>query len=246
VLCLTAINCVAAVVTLTALTSWVHMEQHAGWGTVLAHPLYLLLGSVLMGWAMAALLIAAARLFGKAEEAQFVLLVGVIVLAVACAQALKLSVLLTVLAMGVLARNMDDNRRLLNVEFGYAGQLFFVVLFVVTGAGLVFAEMSTAWWLALAFIATRSAAKSLALLAFGTLSGIGVRRAWLVSLGLTPMTGIAVILVVDTSALYPQFGTPLAATVLTAVALLELVGPLATQVALKLAGEANPDYKDSV
>jgi hypothetical protein len=38
--------------------------------------------------------------------------------------------------------------------------------------------------------------------------------------------------------LYPEFGAKLSAVVLSAVAILELIGPLATQFALKQAGEA--------
>jgi hypothetical protein len=45
----------------------------------------------------------------------------------------------------------------------------------------------------------------------------------------------------DTEALFPAFGAELAAVVLSAVALLELVGPLATQLALRRAGEAHPE-----
>jgi hypothetical protein len=44
----------------------------------------------------------------------------------------------------------------------------------------------------------------------------------------------------DTTLLYPEFGRELAAVVLSAVVILELVGPLATQFALRGAGEAHP------
>jgi len=50
-----------------------------------------------------------------------------------------------------------------------------------------------------------------------------------------------VVMVRDTALLYPSFGMELAAVVLSAVAALELVGPLATQFALRRAGEAHPD-----
>ncbi len=47
----------------------------------------------------------------------------------------------------------------------------------------------------------------------------------------------------DTAALFPAFGTELAAVVLSAVAILELVGPLATQFALRRAGEASAEAR---
>jgi hypothetical protein len=55
------------------------------------------------------------------------------------------------------------------------------------------------------------------------------------------MSGLAVVMVYDTALLYPRFGAELAAVVLSAVALLELIGPLATQFALRRAGETHPE-----
>jgi Flp pilus assembly protein TadB len=66
-------------------------------------------------------------------------------------------------------------------------------------------------------------------------------RAALVVLALLPMSGLAVVMVRDTVSLYPTFGRELAAVVLSAVVILELIGPLATQFALRRAGEARPD-----
>jgi len=55
------------------------------------------------------------------------------------------------------------------------------------------------------------------------------------------MSGLAVVMVRDTVSLYPSFGRELAAVVLSAVVMLELLGPLATQFALRRAGEAHPE-----
>ena len=53
--------------------------------------------------------------------------------------------------------------------------------------------------------------------------------------------GSAVVMVRDTTLLYPAFGRELSAVVLSAVVILELFGPLATQFALRRAREAHPD-----
>ena len=83
--------------------------------------------------------------------------------------------------------------------------------------------------------------KALALLAFGRLSGIRPGGAGMLSIALLPMSGLAVVMVQDTAFFYPAFGAELAAIMLSAIALLELAGPLATQFALRRAGEARPD-----
>jgi len=148
-------------------------------------------------------------------------------------------VVVTLLTLGLLARNLDRRHVLLPLRFGYGGQLFFVILFVLTGASLDFSALPAAAAVA-AFIAARFLGKALALLAFGWLSGLRPSGAGLLSVALLPMSGMAVVMVLDTAALYPEFGGELAAVVLSAVAVLEILGPIATQFALKRAGEADP------
>ena len=65
-------------------------------------------------------------------------------------------------------------------------------------------------------------------------------EAALLGLALTPMSAIAVVLVENTAHYYPEFGQRLAAVVMSAVLMLELVAPLLTQLALRSAGEAHP------
>jgi hypothetical protein len=52
------------------------------------------------------------------------------------------------------------------------------------------------------------------------------------------MSGLALAMVHGTADLYPEFGARLSAIVLSAVLILELIGPVAVQYALKRAGEA--------
>ena len=63
---------------------------------------------------------------------------------------------------------------------------------------------------------------------------------WKTLIGMVPMSAIAVVMVQGASQLYPEFGAKLSSIVLSAVVILELVGPLATQWALRLAGEIDP------
>jgi Kef-type K+ transport system membrane component KefB len=185
-------------------------------------------------------LLALARWVGKEESRQFVLLVAVVVLTIGIAHGLKLSVALALVVLGAFARNRDRAHALLPLRFGHGGQLFFVILFVLTGASLEFHALVPAAGAVTAFIGVRFLGKGLALALFGGPSGIDLRRASLLALALMPMSGLAVIMVRDTVSLYPAFGAELAAIVLSAVMVLELAGPVATQFALRRAGEARP------
>ncbi len=65
-----------------------------------------------------------------------------------------------------------SSHALLPLRFGYAGQLLFVVLFVLTGASLDFGFLAQAAGVAAAFIVARFLGKAAAILAFGRLSGL--------------------------------------------------------------------------
>jgi Kef-type K+ transport system membrane component KefB len=237
----TAVNCVFAYVALTLLLPLLHLEHAGGWRSAILHPLYLLAGAAFLGFSGSQLLLLLARAMGKREDRQFILLVALVVLVVGVARAANLPVVVALLALGILARNLDDEHALLPLRFGHAGQLLFVVLFVLTGASLEFSGLETAAAVAAVFIVVRFLGKAAAILALGRLSGLRAGGAGLLSLSLLPMSGLAVVMVHDTAALYPRFGAELAAVVLAAVAVLELLGPLATQFALKRAGETHPE-----
>jgi hypothetical protein len=212
------------------------------WQEALLHPLYLLAGSAVLGFIASALLLYVAAWLGMREERQFVLLVAMVVVAVGVAHALRLSVSLTLITFGMLSRNLDRRHVLLPLRFGHGGQLFFVILFVLIGASLEFSAFNAAAaTIVAAFIVMRFLGKGLALLAFGRPSGIRPGGAGLLAIALIPLSGSAVVMVRDTTSLYPAFGKELAAVVLSAVVVLELLGPLATQFALRRAGEARPD-----
>jgi Kef-type K+ transport system membrane component KefB len=204
---------------------------------VISHPVYLLAGSLVLGCAAAWAAILIGRWLRKREELQLVMLVGLVVLAVGAAAALNLSVLLALLIFGVMVRNLDRQRDLMMVDIGKIGQMFFVVLFVVTGATLDTGELIAGGAVAIVYILARFAGKSAAVLAFSYLSGIRRGAGGMLAIALTPMSGLAIVMVHNTTEVYPEFGAKLAAIVLSAVLILELVGPLAVQFALKRAGE---------
>jgi len=98
--------------------------------------------------------------------------------------------------------------------------------------------------LALSMMATPAAAqvgKSLGVLILTPFAGVRPGTAGLLCIALTPMSGLALALVQETRHVYPTFGAELAAIMLAAVLVLELVGPLAVQLALRLSGESHEE-----
>ncbi len=237
----TAVSTVFAYVSLMLLLPMLHMEQGAGLGTLL-RPVYVFAGSLLLGYVACRLLLALAAWLGKKQGRQFVLLVASVIVTIGVARMLNLSVPLALLTLGALARNADRRNVLAPVRFGAGSELFYVILFVLTGAALEFHALGVAAAAAVAaFVVMRFLGKALAVLAFAPRTGLGWRPGALLAVALIPLSGQAVAMVSDTMSLYPSFGRDLAAIVLSAVVVLELLGPIATQLALKRAGEARPD-----
>jgi Kef-type K+ transport system membrane component KefB len=234
---LVAMNSVIAFVLTTMLLSWIHHEYRAGWTTIALHPAYLLGGSLILGYAASIAVILLSRWLGKHAERQLVMMLAVIVLTIGAARMLELSVLIALLAFGVLSRNLDERHDLMAVDLSTIGQMFYVVLFVVSGAKLQLVDLMTGGGIAAVYVAARFAGKSIGVMSLTYFSGARAGVAGLLCIALTPMSGIALALVHETANLYPLFGAQLASIVLAAALILELVGPVAVQFALKRAGE---------
>jgi NhaP-type Na+/H+ or K+/H+ antiporter len=235
---LVAINSVIAFVTSTMLLAWIHHEYQADWTTAALHPLYLLAGSLVLGYAASLASLALARWSGPADRWHFVGMLALVVVTVGAARMLELSVVLALLVFGVLSRHLDQRHELMHFETGRIGAMLVVVLFVLSGATLRVQDLVAGGGVALVFILARFAGKSIGVLSLTWLSGVRSGAAGLLCLALTPMSGLAVSMVQGTASLYPEFGASLAAIVLSAVLILELVGPVAVQFALRRAGEA--------
>lgn len=238
---LVAVNSVVAFVLVTMLLSWVHHEYRAGWFIAVLHPVYILAGSLCAGFLASKLALALARWLGKQVELHAALLMAIIVLLVGAAEALKLSVLIALLTFGVLVRNLDRGHALMPVDIGRLGQVFFIVLFVATGAMLQIGDVVAGGAIAAVYIAARFVGKSVGVLCFAHLSGIRPGGGGLLSFALLPMSGIALAMTHSAGSLYPAFGAKLATIVLAAALILELAGPLAVQFALRRAGETQEE-----
>ncbi len=239
-LTLVALNSLLASVVVTMLTASVHYEARLDLDTAVLHPLYLFAGSLALGGVMAQAARLLARQVERSPELHFTLVAGLILASVGIAQMGKLSVILALLALGMFARNDRNRHDLVNVDLGRASRLFYIVLFVITGASLPLSSFEVAGWAAFAFIGARAAGKFLGVLAFAPIGGMKWRQAVGLGAALLPMSALALLLVYDVTGLYPEFGQQLTAVVLAGVIVMELVGPLATQWGFRFAGESAP------
>ena len=239
-----ALNNIVAILGVALLLPFVEARvSNAAWNPI-ARALWLLAGSFLLGYAAFRVARLLARFVGKSDASQFILIVAMIVLTVGLAQVGKLSVLLALLVMGVCARNLDPDRRLIDIRFGHAERLFFVVLFVLSGATLRPSQFGTVAWLGLAFVLVRLLGKGIALFAFARPARVSMSQAATLTLALTPMAGLAIGMTQPIFDIAPEFGAHLAGIVASGIAILSVLGPIATRYALVRSGEGEPGERD--
>jgi len=239
-----ALNNIVAMLGVALLLPFVEARVTGAPWNPIARALWLVAGSFLLGYLAFLVARTLARFVGKADTSQFILVVAIIVLTVGLAQVGRLSVLLSLLVLGVCARNLDPDRRLIDTRLGRAAPLFFVVLFVLTGATLRPEQFGTVAWLGLALVLVRLVGKAVALFAFARPARISARQAATLTLTLTPMAGLSIGLTQPIFDIAPEFGAHLAGIIASGIAILSVLGPIATRYALIQSGEGEPDERD--
>jgi Kef-type K+ transport system membrane component KefB len=238
---LVALNSLFASILSTILLTSASLEARMDVDQALLLPLYLFAGSLVLGFAMAAFARVIARSVEKTRDLHFTLIAGLVVAAVGLATLLKLSVILALLAFGLFSRNDDRGHELLNVNLAPASRLLYIVLFVITGASLPLTMLAAGGVAAVALVAARALGKFAGVLLFAPFGVLRLRQAFALGCALTPMSTIALMLQFDAARHFPEFGASLSAVFLSAVILMEILGPIATQWGLRLAGDAAPD-----
>lgn len=235
---LSGVNTVAAALAATMLLAWLHAEYAASPWTALLHPLYLVVGSLALASAIAWSLSAGSRFMGPGTTGRLLGSLAAVLLALALARAGGLSVPLTLIALGLLTHMFDRRHQRRSQEFGETARPLVVLFFVFAGTGLALVDFERYVVPALALVAVRWLAKWLAVGVAARFSGLDFRRSFRLGLALMPMSGLSLMLVTDAGRFYPEMGADLTGILITAIAILELLGPLATHFALVRAGEA--------
>ena len=240
-LLLSAHNSAYAFIAVSVLLSWIAREHALDWRSAVLQPLYLVFGALATAAVFAGATLALLRLLGRRHDAQFLCVLALVAIAVWAADVLRLSTGLTLLAYGVAIRLFDRRRLFVALSFGRVGTILLILLFALTAARLQWTLLATGVLAGAALVAARIAGKALGVIALAPAAALPIRKASLLALALTPMSGVAITLLLDTSRLYPHFGPALAAVVVSAIAMMELLGPLLAHFALLRAGETAPE-----
>lgn len=238
-LTLTSLNNLWGLIIFTALLPFVKLNT-VPLIQVLIHIVYHLFGAIILALVMFGVTLLLALLTGKNAGKQFVLFIGMTVLAIGLARMFHLSTMLTLFIFGMAARNLDWKHYLTAVDFGAVARFFLIILFVLTG---IYLQLGGIWQETLAvvvFIAIRFAAKFTGIILFAKASRLTWQQTWSIGLALTPMAGVALGMSFMLINLNPELGSGMVTIVSAVLAILNLFGPVIAQWAFLKAGEAEP------
>jgi len=233
---LSAFNCVLALVVFKAVVGYEMLSSAGGVFEAVWNSLVVVLVSAGLGALFGVAVPGLLRLLGGLARNATVVFALAVLLLTALTDALKFSPLLAALAFGLVARQRRVVLSQVQRNFGALGDLLTVLLFVYVGATLDWRQALAGAELALAVVAVRLLAKTLATTLFAQPSGISWRKGALTGLALTPLSAFAILLLEQTRHLKLDLLEDVAGVMAVAL-LLEVVGPLLTRWALVWAGE---------
>lgn len=237
-LMLTSLNNLIALVLFTLLLPATKVNATSMW-LILMDTSQRLLGSLALAGGVLAMMQLMAKLIGKNKENQKVLVISSIVITIGFAATLHLSAMLSVFLLGVAARNFDPQHVCMELDFGWLTRLFFMLLFVVTGANVQIHGLWQATSIVIFFILLRSAAKLFSVWFFAKKSLLTKKQTLALGLSLMPMAGAAIGMSTRLMDFNPNFGRQLLTIIAAVIAILNIIGPIVTQYAFCMVKETN-------
>jgi len=209
----------------------------------IAHGLREVFGAVLLGFGLG---LPAAALTGRIQpgEPTQAEALGIVFLCGGLAMWLEVSFLLAAMALGGTIANLARHhqrpfRAIEGIEWP-----FMILFFVLAGASFEVGQLARIWPIVLSYVVLR-AIGSVA----GTYAGARLVRAeapiqrWM-GLALLPQAGVALGMALVAAQRFPVLSHDVISTIVASTALLELIGPVLTRIAVERAGEAGAARED--
>ncbi len=233
---LSVLNCALAAFVFNLLVGYRVFQTSGSLPQAAYNSLLVLMSSVAIGSVFGIALPALLRLLRRTQSDATLVFAMSVILLVALTHYLKQSPLLATLAFGVWARHRRVMLAKSERGFGVLGDVLSVLLFVSVAASVHWRLATGGLLLGLALVLARSAAKVFALGALAHPSGVSLRKGALTGLAMSPLSVFVILVLEQTRYLGINLLDDLSALAAAAL-LLEIVGPLLTQLAFRLARE---------
>ncbi|MBH9551491.1 cation:proton antiporter [Inhella gelatinilytica] len=242
---LAATGTLAAAILMVPLLSMIHLGQAPIAWLALSELSLSMASALALATALALAIAGVTKWMNLRQENTVLLVLALILLVSHSARLVGTSTLLVPLLAGALLRNISDRAWPWPQHFGTAGGLLVLMMFVVVGSAWSVGTLQAGWWMACALVAARLAAKTLAVLALRRPSGLKERQGLALAITLMPLSVTCLLLLNELMVAAPSVGAQIAPVVLSALAILELTGPLAVRWGLRRAGEVPVEIKRS-
>jgi NhaP-type Na+/H+ or K+/H+ antiporter len=175
----------------------------------------------------------------KPGEPSLVEALGLVALCSGLALYLDVSFLLAGMVCGMVVVNFARHHDRPFHEIERIEWPFLLLFFVMAGASLDIAALVQIGWIGVGYCVLRFASRLLGGLAGGSLVGKSPRRGALIGLALMPQAGVAIGMALVASRHFPEFGETLLTIAIASTVFFEVVGPLTTQLAIRMAARAD-------
>ena len=236
-----ALQCIFAVGIFALCFQVLHVSQAADWRIALGHPIYLTVGSIVLGFVMSRIALVLSDLLQPRIALQQLVVIGFIVILVEANDLLRLSPLISLLVFGIVSRGYGKNASLQPASSGVSRQLVFAFLLVYLGSTLVVDFRLELLSLGVGIFLMRWALLLVPSVLLAHRNGLSYKKGALLGTALAPLSGVSIVLVGHTTSFYPEFGVSLDSMLATALFVSSLAGPLLTWWSLRWAGEGRSD-----
>lgn len=246
-LLLTTLNSLYSILLLNISLTFVYLDRNASLLEAILRPTYVAVGSFLLAAGLAYGMHKARFSRLKRESERFTLVIAVVLLGTTAADRLGLSAPMALLCGGMILHTLSRRLHLFPEHFGSAGALLVIILFTLTGVSLDPAQVLAGGMMSLGLILIRGLSKYFGAYISAGYGGLAPKKAAWLGIALLPMSSLAVLQAHDIANIYAGFGEDVVSIILGAVLIMELLGPIATQIALRRTGEAlpNPNTADN-
>lgn len=212
-----------------------HPEQSSMIMSIVS-PFIEIFGSILVGFVLGLIFTIPLRFFKK-DSNRTIITVGFVFLGSSLATMMGLSSLLLCMCMGAMLVNVTKAGRSIFKLAENITPPIFLMFFVVSGAELNVTILPKIGVIGILYLVFRVAGKAL-----GAYTGATIMKApavvkKFVGLTLVPQAGVAIGLSLIAAQTLPEYGQTIRAVILCGTMVYELIGPVATKIALKRAGE---------
>lgn len=245
---LVAMNNLISFVIFSLALPFILVKQDISMTTVLVLPLYRMLGAVLIGIAIGWMALRITRLLHKFDQHyRFVIIIGAVMVTLGLCQMFGMSSLLGPLVLGISTRWFETSKHNLSrIGLGEGGDLFYIILFVMSGAKISPSLILAAGIVPVLLVLTRSIGKMTGVIAASRFNNFDKTQVFSTSLLLLPMAGMAIGLVATTYRLVPDMSEQLATIIFSMVVIFETIGPFMASYALRACGEADKETQGEV